>query len=748
MTATSSYRLALNGILLDEQEDQSGTTVPVPVVRRTYDITPTIQRGANRLSLLLMSNAGPPHVRVDAEVEDDAGHRLCLETDEQWVGRAGLPPDWLEPDGNTDPDQLPCLVEVGDMGIPPWQPGRATVAVEIPPDEAARRIACQLALILGLAAVTLLGCRLASRALADAGEVRPGRIPIVYLPLVPATLAIACGLIATYDPRIARQEIYQARWVLLALASVPLQWGLLALRRSKRPSLRRCGPIARRPGEPARRPKPPLPDAGRIAQGRRPEVPEPAAEGRIPGRRWRLAGAGLVLGLMLVGSWLRLRDIAAEPLHTDEVTVLRSALGLLERGFPSIIIDRKLPIYYICGSELETVGPALASLIFRDDCLVSRLPAACWGIATIPLIYWVGRHLFGPCVGLIAAGLYTFAATPIQMANFGRYPSQLQFFTLLTVSSYWRTIRGTGRVDRRGLAVTTAGFLGMFFSWEASALIAPGMVLAALVQRRRSVSALLVDPAVWAALLVALTAIFLQFGHGALQQAKYLLYGTGWADVKLTPMWRYPFFDLWRPVWEASWSLDTFLLAVGLSGAVLAAARGRYRRPVRRPAAHLPDEWLPDCGPLARDGTPLQLSPDSPGHPAGLGGVRDRRARIGGAGGAVGRAPLVAGLRTRPGRPTRPGTGRPGQRIHAATGRDDGLSPRGVALAAGRVQGGQHWWADEVPPRAHSRRGRRDRHPPRRGGPLHGLLRARLFPFELYDRLLVAEHARLSGHAR
>jgi hypothetical protein len=46
-------------------------------------------------------------------------------------------------------------------------------------------------------------------------------------------------------------------------------------------------------------------------------------------------------------------------------------------------------------------------------------------------------------------------------------------------------------------------------------------------------------------------------------------------------MWRYPFFDLGGPVWETSWSQDAFIQAVGLLGAVLAAARGRYRRPVR-----------------------------------------------------------------------------------------------------------------------------------------------------------------------
>ena len=45
------------------------------------------------------------------------------------------------------------------------------------------------------------------------------------------------------------------------------------------------------------------------------------------------------------------------------------------------------------------------------------------------------------------------------------------------------TVRGAGPLPRRPLWLTVAGFVAMFLTWEASALVAPSMVLAALVQR-------------------------------------------------------------------------------------------------------------------------------------------------------------------------------------------------------------------------------------------------------------------------
>src|SRR5205085_9523905 len=118
----------------------------------------------------------------------------------------------------------------------------------------------------------------------------------------------------------------------------------------------------------------------------------------------------------------------------------------------------------------------------------------CWSTLVIGLIFVVGRRLFGTWPGLLAAGVYTVTPSCIAMSTFGRYFDQLQFFALLTVYYFWRTVQGDGRVHGKALWATTASFLAMFFTWEASALIAPGMVLAALVQRRGRLAPLLRSP--------------------------------------------------------------------------------------------------------------------------------------------------------------------------------------------------------------------------------------------------------------
>src|SRR5207249_11510443 len=53
------------------------------------------------------------------------------------------------------------------------------------------------------------------------------------------------------------------------------------------------------------------------------------------------------------------------------------------------------------------------------------------------------------------------------------------------------------------------------------------------------------------------------------------------SDVRLVPMWQYQSFRPWYYLWQSSWNQDALLPLLGLLGAALLAARGRYRRPVR-----------------------------------------------------------------------------------------------------------------------------------------------------------------------
>ena len=382
----------------------------------------------------------------------------------------------------------------------------------------------------------------------------------------------------TYDPRIETAAVYRSVWLFLAVAVVFLQWGLLALTaRSKKRRVCETHPVC----------------TDRL-QG---VFHTPYPLGKLSRPEQRRVAAGLLVGcLMVVGFCLRVSGVADDPLHPDETTMYRATQGVFECGFPRVRIHENLPPAYVATSEAVYYGPALAEVFFDDPRYVIRMPAVCFGTATILLIFVVGRHLFGTAGGLVAAAIYTFAPIPISTSNFGRYFSQLQFFTLLTVYFYHRTIAGPSRVrnaecgvrnalnsqlstlNSRDLWLTTASFIATYLSWEGVAVIVPGMVLACLFERRKQLQAVFCNRSVWLAVFVVLLVVMLQHSHRALHQASTLWYGTGARDIALTPMWRYPQFDLLYYVWAASWQHSAMLPILGLLGAGLLALehpRGR-----------------------------------------------------------------------------------------------------------------------------------------------------------------------------
>jgi hypothetical protein len=391
----------------------------------------------------------------------------------------------------------------------------------------------------------LLCCKLMEHLLAaGAPPARPGRAGVVHAALVPATLALAAAVLAACDPRIPRQDVYQARWLLWAVASVPLQWFVLALV-SRWPAHWRLANLA------------------------------------TLQKRDALVAGTIVLGLMGIGLWLRLRGLETEPLHWDEAEVYRTTKGFLERGFPSVQVHEDLPPAYNNTSELLFVSTGLGALAFNDPRYVVRVPAVCWSVWTIGLLYIVGRQLFNRSVGLIAATLYTLSPVCIAMSNFGRYFCQLQCLTLLTVYLFWLCVKGAGPLNRRALWLTAGSFVAMYLTWEVSALIALGMMVAALVHRCGRLHTILGDWHVWAALGSAIAIALLQFSHRTLQQTQFLWYGTSISDLTLRAMWRFPTFQPWYYIKESTWNQDTLLPMLGLLGAGLLAIRHPFQRALR-----------------------------------------------------------------------------------------------------------------------------------------------------------------------
>jgi hypothetical protein len=555
VTATAPYLLAVNGLILDGPEEGLTIRAKPDPVQRTYDLTSVVRSGRNVVAFLLSSNSGVPHLRADLEVEDDAGRRYRLGTDETWQGRPGLSANWSAFPSANDAGWQPCRVETGDLGIPPWVPARKVVAVQLPWEEALRRTSGQAAVIALIALLTWAGCRLAERFLIRlrSGGTNTDQAPVVYLALVPATLALAGAILACYDPRVARQDVYRDIWVLLAVLSVPLQWGLLAL-------------TSRRYAIPWR-----LPWGARSANK--------GLAGALGPQRW--AEVALLVLVVGIGFWLRVRQIAVEPLMWDEAAHYYETCGLLENGYPSRQISPDAPPRGIATSELMYVPMALVALVVPDPLYVVRLPALLFGTATIVLIYLTGRALFGRAVAWCAMLLYTFAPVCIAMSVFGRYLAQLQFFTLLTVYFFWLMLRPKTGIHQGFLWLTALAFCAMYLSWEASALLAPGMMLAALVQRRGRLFSLLSNGTVWAAMGLVVIVLLLQTSYRTLVGAGRLTYYMGVPPLPLEANWQLPLFDLWYYVRNANWTTDTLLPLLGLALAGLLAIRSVYQAPLR-----------------------------------------------------------------------------------------------------------------------------------------------------------------------
>jgi hypothetical protein len=588
LRSNASTRLALNGVVL-EHTDRSLGTVNQSVARKQwiYDLSPFVVRGHNALRMQLDSAAETPQLAADLECVGRSGKSYWFASSPAWKWWSPDIANWLAPtipararacEGSKGPlfellgrkvDYRPAARSTetakagrstGDQHQPrdaedkgrfaksadPRRlapPARAVAEIELPLRYYARQIGSELLLMAVLAVVGGGLCAMVQRVMIPRAEPsgRRGVAP-AYLALLPTTGLFAAAILATLDPRVPLQSVYQPLLFVVGMTLLPVQWALLLL-------------------------------AGRG----RCDVATPLA--RSTSRRWALAAA--VLLVLAVGASLRLSYLTYRPMSSDEVTAYRSALGFWKYGFPALEIHKDMPVVYAATSELVHLVNVLASVFFDYDRLVVRAGPFCCGVITIWLVYWCTSRLFHPGAGVIAATIYALSPIAINMATWGRYCSQLQMFTLLTAYFFYRAIEPRDGINRKALWLTVASFIGMFLSWEGSALIALPMMGLALFQQRTRLAALFRRTDVWLGLLLVGAVVLAQFSHRTFVQVARPFYGTGASDVQLTPMWRYPEFDLWYFVWAATWSRDTLLPFLALLSGLLLVVRHPYAKPAR-----------------------------------------------------------------------------------------------------------------------------------------------------------------------
>ncbi|MFD1586671.1 glycosyltransferase family 39 protein [Halorientalis brevis] len=162
--------------------------------------------------------------------------------------------------------------------------------------------------------------------------------------------------------------------------------------------------------------------------------------------------------VVVLGAALRLAGLGAEDYWLDEITslqyVLSRSLGEVIVELP--LVDRHPPLYYaLLDGWVGLLGTGEASV---------RLLSAGFGIASLPLLYALGKRLYDEQVGVLAAGLLAVSGMHLQQSQNARMYSLLVLAAL--ASMYW-LVRLREAPDRRAatgylLSTVVLGYTHVF----------------------------------------------------------------------------------------------------------------------------------------------------------------------------------------------------------------------------------------------------------------------------------------------
>lgn len=123
-------------------------------------------------------------------------------------------------------------------------------------------------------------------------------------------------------------------------------------------------------------------------------------------------------------------------------------------------------LHYFYGPMIHTHPPAelfavLAGVLIDVSEFCTRLPFAFLGILAVPLVYRVGRRLFGADAGLVSAMLYSLSPYCVGLSREGQYWAALILASCIMIGLLWKLV--TSPTARRLQLV--------LFAWSLTALI-------------------------------------------------------------------------------------------------------------------------------------------------------------------------------------------------------------------------------------------------------------------------------------
>jgi len=191
-------------------------------------------------------------------------------------------------------------------------------------------------------------------------------------------------------------------------------------------------------------------------------------------------GFALLALIIVVAFGLRWQYVQTISLYVDEFTTLWAAQRTQAVGAPIMPSG----VLYTRGLLATYVEAAFLSL-FGFSYLIGRLPSILFGLATVVVLWLVGRRLWREEVGLLAALGLALLPEAILWSGRARFYAQLQFFTLLTVWAAFDALAGAPDDQRFGRRQWRFAlfFILALFSHEELVLLYPSLVLGILLWR-------------------------------------------------------------------------------------------------------------------------------------------------------------------------------------------------------------------------------------------------------------------------
>lgn len=184
----------------------------------------------------------------------------------------------------------------------------------------------------------------------------------------------------------------------------------------------------------------------------------------------RLAWPWLFWGLIALTVALRLIGIADNSITQDESTMILFARGVFRYGYP--VLAQNHAEFIISTYELVPFPIAASVLVFGENELGVRFPSVLFAVGTTILLLRFGTQLFDRRIAVLAALLFAILPWATYWGSNAFYPSQAQFFALLTTMAIHRLI-----VDAQpspGVYYRIFAFFSLsYLSWEGCGFLLP-----------------------------------------------------------------------------------------------------------------------------------------------------------------------------------------------------------------------------------------------------------------------------------